>query len=165
MYTGDALAVRIAHDEHRRLYDYWQTKAPPGKLPARKDIDPLDIPGMLPRIALIDVLREAEGVTFRYRLAGTEIVERAGRDPTGRRFDELYRGDYLVNAVNTYSHIVEAAAPHLSERTFPLVEGKEFLRYDRLILPLAADGRTVDMLILLIAVIEHRRDDRPSANR
>jgi hypothetical protein len=164
MYTGDALATRIVHDEQRRLYDYWQSKASPSKLPARKDIDPLDIPGMLPRIALIDVLREAEGVTFRYRLAGTEIVERAGRDPTGKRFDELYCGDYLTNALNTYARIVEAPAPHLSERTFPLVEGKEFLRYDRLILPLAADGRTVDMLILLIAVIEHRRDVWLSAN-
>lgn len=159
MTAPGAFAERIKHGEQRDLYAYWSAKAPPDGLPARRHIDPLDIPALLPRIALIDVLREPAGMFFRYRLAGTEIVERAGRDPTGRRFEELYEGDYLQQALDTYRQIVEAGVPHLSERTFPFIRGREFMRYDRLILPLADDGRTVDMLILLIAVLEQGRGE------
>lgn len=157
--SGDPLAGRIKHEEHRQLYAYWSHKAPADGLPARRHIDPLDVPALLPRIALVDVLREPSGISFRYRLAGTEIVERSGRDPTGRRFEELYEGDYLDQALNTYRRIVESGLPHLSERVFPLVRGREFMRYDRLILPLAEDGHTVDMLMLLIAVTEQGRQD------
>ena len=154
--TAD-IAESIRHPDHDWMFQYWRGKAPKGGgLPSRQDIDPIDFPRLLPRIALIEVLREG-GLNFRYRLAGTEIVDRAGRDPTGKRFDELYEGSYLTTAIETYRRIADHGEPYLSERTFPLVAGREFLRYDRLILPLASDGRTVDMLLLLIVVLAQNR--------
>jgi hypothetical protein len=42
---------------------------------------------------------------------------------------------------------------------YPLVPGREYMSYDRLLLPLAADGVTVDMVMLLIVVLEHRSID------
>jgi len=151
---------RLVHDEHKAMYRYWMSKRPaPDRLPARRDIDPLDFPAALPRVALIDVLDEAGGVHFVYRLAGTEIAERAGRDPTGKRFDDLYGGEYLDAALTLYREIAAKGEPHLSERVFPRIEGREFLRYDRMILPLAADGATVDMLLLVISALQSLRDD------
>jgi len=149
------VADTIRHDDHRWMYDYWDGRRRGGLLPGRGDIDPLDFPRLLPRIALIDVIQEAPAPHFRYRLAGTEITIHAARDPTGKRFDALYEGDYLTTALKTYRDILDAGTPHLSERVFPMFEGREFLRYDRLILPLARDGREIDMLLLLIVILQH----------
>ena len=151
--------LELRHDDQRALYDYWRARHRGGRLPARGDIDPADLRRLLPRLALIDVLREGDDLAFRYRLTGTEIVNRAGRDPTGKRFDELYRGDYLQTANTTYRQVVDTGRPHTSDRVYPLVPGREYMSYDRLLLPLAADGVTVDMVMLLIVVLEHRSID------
>ena len=153
------LRARITNPEQSAFFDYWLARFKPVGLPARSDLDPLDFPSLLPRIALIDVLREPAGLAFRYRLAGTEIANRARRDPTGKRFDELYEGDYLAQAQAVYEEIAQSGLPHLSDRTYLVQNGREALDYHRLILPLASDGRTVDMLALLIAVIDQRRLD------
>jgi hypothetical protein len=152
--------LELRHDDQRTLYDYWRARQRSGRLPARADIDPADLRHLLPRLALIDVLREDHDLAFRYRLTGTEIVNRAGRDPTGKRFEELYSGDYLQTAHATYRQVVDTGRPHTSDRVYPLVPGREYMRYDRLLLPLAGDGVTVDMVMLLIIVLEHSRVDR-----
>jgi hypothetical protein len=159
--TGQDATLDLRHHDHRTLFDYWRARFHGDRLPGRSDIDPADLRSLLPRLALIDVLREPSGLAFRYRLTGTEIVNRAGRDPTGKRFDELYRGDYLQTANETYRQVVESARPHTSDRVYPLVPGREYMRYDRLLLPLASDGTTVDMVMLLVVVLEHRRLDTP----
>ena len=152
-------APDLRHEDHRVLYAYWQDRRQGDRLPARADIDPSDLRHLLPRLALIDVLREDAGLAFRYRLTGTEIVNRAGRDPTGKRFDELYQGDYLHTANETYRQVVDSGQPHTSDRIYPLVPGREYMSYDRLLLPLAGDGVTVDMVMLLIVVLEQRSID------
>ncbi|GAB4365650.1 MAG: hypothetical protein Kow00114_23020 [Kiloniellaceae bacterium] len=145
----------LSHPEHVWLYDYWQAHRPAGGVPARRDIDPTEFPKrMLPRLAVIAVEAGAAGYRYRYRLAGTEIVSRAGRDPTGKTFEELYQGDYLTSAVGLYDELRKSAQPHFSQRVYPIGDGESFLRYDRLILPLAADHRTVDQFLLLIVVVE-----------
>src|SRR3546814_12327327 len=55
----------------RRLYDYWCGRCPEGALPARRDIDPLDIPDLLPNLFLLDVIGDAEDFVF--RLAGPPV--------------------------------------------------------------------------------------------
>ncbi|WP_156092670.1 PAS domain-containing protein [Rhodovibrio salinarum] len=151
--------LELRHDEHRQLYDYWRSKRQGDRLPSRADINPADLRFLLPRLALIDVLREHDNLTFRHRLTGTEIVARSGRDPTGKRFEELYRGEYLQTALATYREVVETGRPNTSDRVYPLLPGRDYMRYDRLLLPLAADGVTVDMVMTLIVMLEHRRTD------
>jgi hypothetical protein len=145
----------LSHADHLWLYDYWRQRKPAAGLPARRDIDPTDFPKrILPRMAVIAV-EAAEGTCrYRYRLAGTEIARRAGRDPTGKTFEELYQGDYLESAKALYDGLRASGRPHFSQRTYPLADGEGYLRYDRLILPLAADGQTVDQFLLLIVVLE-----------
>ena len=144
----------LSHPEHVWLHDYWQARRAAGALPARWDIDPTEFPAkILPRLAIIAVEPGAV-VQYRYRLAGTEIVSRAGRDPTGKTFEDLYQGDYLAGAHALYEELRQSAEPHFSQRLYPIGDNESFLRYDRLILPLAADGRTVDQFLLLIVVVE-----------
>ena len=76
------------------------------------------------------------------------------------RFDALYKGDYLTEALATYRALVKDPRPFYSRRTYPLFDGREHLEYARLILPLARDGEHVDMLWLVTAdLFRVERDD------
>ncbi len=156
-YTAEAAPLSaLSHPDHIWLFEYWRARKPEGGLPGRNDIDPADFPKLLPRVAMIAVEAADGGFRYRYRLAGTEIVSRAGRDPTGKTFDELYEGDYLKSARALYDELRVSKEPHFSERVFPIGDGESFLRYDRLILPLAGDHQKVDKFLLLIVVVEQR---------
>lgn len=158
-YASDVADLdAIEHPDHKALHDHWYTTKPEGGLPSRDSFDPADFGAMLPRIAVIEPIETvdpggAAGRSFRYRLAGTEIVERAGRDPTGKTFDELYTGIYLDTARQTYEQILTMRAPHFSQRVFPIGDGESELRYDRLILPFARDHQTIDSFLLCIVVV------------
>lgn len=160
-YPSDAVSLeRLSHPDHLDLYRYWLARKPPDGLPHRRDFDPVDVPRLLPRLALIAAEPEGARFRYRYRLAGTEIVSRAGRDPTGKTFEDLYRDDYLASANALYDSLRQSGAPHLSQRVFPIGDGVGFLRYDRLILPFAADRITADLFLLLIVVVEQSEPPR-----
>lgn len=129
----------------REFFEYWLAKAPPGRIPGRQHLDPMDIPHLLPGIVLFDVIREGGRLRFRWRLIGTAVAEAVGRDHTGRFIDEVISTKYdALHAA--LSGIVRTGRPHFwrteikaSERAFRMIE--------RLALPLASDGETVDMMI------------------
>jgi len=159
-YSADVADMSgLSHPDHRDLMDAWLRLKPASGLPLKEQLDPTVFPRLLPRLAVIEAVRTDgpgdEGITFRYRLAGTEIVRRAGRDPTGRTFSELYEGDYLASARATYLDLMQRRAPHFSQRVFPIGEDGGEMRYDRLILPFSSDGETADFFLLLIVVISH----------
>lgn len=175
-YASDVAGLHaVRHPDHRVLLDFWYASKPADGLPSRDGFDPGTFRTMLPRIAVIEpcLVRDGRPVadnienagpdvsepvpaerSFRYRLAGTEIAERAGRDPTGKTFDELYSGVYLETAKQTYEGILVSRAPHFSQRVFPIGDGTSELRYDRLILPFAKDGEIIDSFLLCIVVVE-----------
>ena len=57
---------------------YWDSIRHGKSMPGRQDIDPGDIPAMLPFVFLVDVVDE--GDDFRYRLVGTDIVRNTKMD-------------------------------------------------------------------------------------
>jgi hypothetical protein len=64
----------------RDLLTYWRDRHVDGRPPSRRQIDPpIEIPELLPNLM---ILTPAEG-GFRVRIAGSELVRRAGRDNTG----------------------------------------------------------------------------------
>jgi hypothetical protein len=48
-------------------------------MPARRDLDPGDIPALLPYLMIVDKVDDG----FRYRLVGTATAREIGHDPTG----------------------------------------------------------------------------------
>jgi hypothetical protein len=131
----------------RELFDYWLSKTPPGRLPGRQHIDPLEIPHLLPGVALFDVLRNGTALRFRWRLLGTALVDAIGDDYTGRFVDEVGLLTIKYEAVHrVFSEIVHDKKPNYWET--PLTRGgRDFICLQRLALPLAGDGNTVDMII------------------
>jgi len=129
----------------RDFFEYWRSKAPPGRLPGRQHLDPLDIPRLLPHIAMFDVVRNAGVPRFRFRLMGTGVVQLMGDDYTGRWVDETMAPDVYANLHAAFSRVC-AGQPHYWERLLPYPK-RDFVGHRRLALPLAGDGSTVDMII------------------
>lgn len=67
------------------LRAYWLSKQREGALPRRQDIDPGEIRGLLPDLALVESIEA--GRFFRFRLIGTSAERRLGGIATGRTFD------------------------------------------------------------------------------
>jgi hypothetical protein len=140
----------------RRFHDYWLSKCRPGRLPARADIDPVEIPDLLPWIMLIDPVAGPDGTRFRMRLIGTGLVARAGRDATGNFYDELFSKRDVARFAAIYNEVIRSGRPHHfhSDVDINRLEGREHIRYERLLCPLASDGKTVDMLVAIVAFLD-----------
>jgi|TARA_R110002072_G_scaffold36053_27_gene106224 hypothetical protein len=133
--------------------NYWRAKIHLGRLPGRHDIDPLEFPKLLPRIGLVDVLRNDQAVdhplVYRARLLGTEITAHFGRDVTGKVGQQLYDNAYLRQIEAIYGQVVADGVPLLCLCQVPIKDGGGMTTYSRLIAPLAANGEDVDMLLSL----------------
>jgi hypothetical protein len=130
----------------RRFYDYWQGKRRGDRLPGRQDIDPLEIPDLLPHISMVDVVGQGDAMRFRFRLVGTANVEIAGREHTGAFIEDIFAPDDAARVRETYREMVATKEPHYWLTTLT-VRGNPPVRYARLMVPLASDGETVDMLM------------------
>jgi PAS domain len=130
------------------LYRHWRSIHPSGGgLPGRRHFDPLDVARLLPWIWLIDVARQP--LRFRYRLLGTRQVAALGGEATGRWIDERY-ADFRSSA--TYPLFVAAAeegAASYHRGPPDLILAQICLMSEQLLLPLAGDGRRVDMLLAI----------------
>jgi hypothetical protein len=77
-----AFRAQVILREQRDLYGYWRACAGSRPIPSRYDIDPVDIPQLLP---CLSILEAAQGLkSLRYRLAGTRVHEIYGTEITGR---------------------------------------------------------------------------------
>ncbi|HUL05827.1 MAG TPA: PAS domain-containing protein [Candidatus Acidoferrum sp.] len=124
------------------FYGYWRRKGAGRVMPGRADIDPLDIPRLLPNVFLMDVVPGTPR-RFRFRLVGTRIAELEG-EMTDRFLDEFVPG---AAGTAMARHYDETAEGRISARHETLHWRKrEYINYDVLLLPLSSDGETVDML-------------------
>lgn len=133
---------------HGAAYSYWLARRPgPGLVPSRQDIDPLEMPrSLLPWINLIEVHRKDGSLSYRHRLVGTGIVDMRNRDGTGRWFEELYDQARRARAHRVLDQVVRDAQPRILEDDLGNT-GRSYRTLQSLVLPLAADGVTIDMLM------------------
>jgi hypothetical protein len=125
------------------FYEYWLRKGAGRAMPARADIDPLDIPQLLANVFLIDVVPGTPR-RFRFRLVGTRITELEG-EMTTRFLDEFVPGAAGTAMARHYEDTVEGRI-YLRHETLHWRK-RDYINYDVLLLPLSSDGRTVDMLL------------------
>ena len=143
MSAGDLPNLRI-----RRLLDYWKQKWSRGTLPGRQHIDPLDLPDLLSNMILIDVCRDTAPMQFRFRLCGTEIVRITGRDLTGMTLDEALPDGYRDYIRFLDELVVSEKTPVFSRTLFHDKANFANAETSRILLPLAMDGETVDMILV-----------------
>lgn len=124
--------------------DYWEAKRGGRSLPARRDLDPVDIPRLLPFVTLADI--EPEPFRVRYRLAGTMVVETTGMEITGRYLDELAPPHVLASYHAIYRRCCEHFAPSYASVDWEFTADRRG-SYEIGAFPLSSDGARVDMVL------------------
>ncbi|WPZ32839.1 PAS domain-containing protein [Thalassobaculum sp. OXR-137] len=151
--SGERMQSPIVRD----AYAYWAGKRRGCLLPARADIDPVDIPRLLPHVSLVE--REAATGRYRYRLFGSALVEILGREPTGKYLDEIYP-DFESSESRRYrDQVFEMGKPSHRIGRPSLRFPKDFVSVERLYLPLAEDGRRVNMVMGVLVSSMDTLDD------
>jgi hypothetical protein len=138
-------APSIRHPKLQQLYAYWDARRGARNMPARADIDPLDMMFVIGNIILVDVLAETP-LRFRIRLHGTNLVQRVGYELTGKMLDDLPVNDFRRLAQQSFTEAVTTATPLAGYRD-RVIDGR-LARYETVILPMSGDGERVDMLLI-----------------
>jgi hypothetical protein len=135
----------IAEPALRQLFDYWKAKCNGRRYPARADIDPAEMRYAVGNIMLVDVERAAS-LRFRIRLHGSNLLVHHGGELTGKMMDELPDTERRKLVIQTFTDVAITGEPQSVCRAFVL--DKRNARYESVILPLSADGISVNMLLV-----------------
>jgi hypothetical protein len=139
-------------DDLRAVYAYWKSKAGNRRMPARADIDPIDLVPYLPSIMLVDVHAPSQGepalARYVYRLVGTREVEMRGSDPTGKPVATHCYGGMRDLALQNYDTVIRTRAPVLDCNEDDIQIHDRYEDLDCIFLPLSSDGERVDMVLV-----------------
>jgi len=136
-------ASEIADPILSRLYAYWDGKRGDRKCPLRCELDPVDIPRLLPNVFLVSVRSLPFDLVF--RLAGTAITDCNGGNITGMRMLEMpstVAGDLYRQSARA----ARSGCPVLVSGP-ARTRADAYRRVDHLILPLGSTPGVIDMLI------------------
>ncbi|MEP0708963.1 PAS domain-containing protein [Parvibaculum sp.] len=126
------------------LISYWERKRGARRMPAPSDIDPVEIPRLMPWITIADVTYHP--LDFRYRLVGTRIVEMGGIDRTGQSLREGHEGERLEERLAALENLLAGKGPvALGGRLDWL--GRGYRKFQCVHLPLSDDDETVTRLV------------------
>jgi len=134
----------IQEAQLRDLFEYWDEKRRDRRMPLRSEVDPAEIPSLLPHMMLVDTAETLSD--FRYRLFGTSVCQGFGHDRTGERFGDLPQIDNYDAVYEGYWLTYTTGEPQY----FPgriVSEQKDYISYSRLTLPLSEVGAAVDMIL------------------
>ncbi len=138
------------------IHAYWQAKRGNRRMPARRDIDMVEIDrNVLPYLALHDVEHPAcptlPPVRFRYRLVGTELVNIIGADVTHRYLDEVATPGRLRHIEEWLAACVTTGEPMTLDMPLGFPD-RDYRGARRIVLPLSEDGMRPDILLSCMAV-------------
>lgn len=141
------LVSKAKHPAIRMALDHWvqQRRQAQRLLPGRQHIDPVQMAGFLPHVVLFDIVRTGVHCRFRHRLVGTHVEDIFGRDLTGMFIEHCNELDRFADVYSRYTAVADDKVAAYGVAPSPVNQGR-LLRYEHLTLPLATDGRDVDML-------------------
>jgi hypothetical protein len=147
--SADVPAILASNPILSALWIYWRSKSGCRSMPRRADIDPTEIPQLLPNLQLVERI---DG-RFRYRLCGSAIVAAYGRELTGRFVDEVIPRERLAIAEMHYTTVYETRRAIFVRNKYTTTKSIDLIA-SRCILPLSEDDRSVTML-LMAQTFEH----------
>lgn len=146
----------INHPLLAEVFTYWRNLAAGRSMPLARDVDPIDIPRQaLGYVFLVDVERQQANLRFKVRLAGSQAVEQAGFDPTGRYGEEVPGSEPVAARL---TRAVEGKRAYVAD--VPLTwSSRNYKRYLTLVCPLAEadvpEGEVPTVARLLAVVLFH----------
>lgn len=146
---SDARERALADPKIGKIYRYWLDKCAAGHLPARRDIDPVDLSDCLSVLMILETVDG--GDDFRIRLAGSQVEEAHGRSLKGCLISELVpHGDELTVIMARLRAIVATQKPDFRSGSLAAI-GRGYIAFERVALPLAEDGLRVSHLLCCYA--------------
>jgi hypothetical protein len=134
----------------RALAAYWNGKRLGRAMPPRAAIHPEEMVPWLPNLMLLDVIGDLP--RFRVRLFGTGLVHAYGGEITGRWMDECDLNSVTAQLVEQMIEVVRNGAPNVVHARYTKVHDGRYLDYERIALPLSADGKRVNMILCGYAI-------------
>ena len=141
---------RIKSDVVRGFYETWDALRLGRPAPARSDFLPEIFAPWWPDMFLVDIAIEGEKPVFTYRLVGSGLEDRLGRGLGGRSAASTVADhemdNWLGSRERAYQTCFETMSPvhhYLRLKTDNGTPGE----FERLLLPLSNDGRTVAQLL------------------
>lgn len=133
MNDVQSFSETLADPVLRAVYAYWRGLCRSlGRLPRRREIDPVDLPAaVLPRAMIL--VREPSG-RFRCDLAGTKLREMHNSRMAGVYLDEMMPSDPASVRYSIYARALGDPCAAYCRLRFA-VPGREFVASDRLYLP------------------------------
>ncbi len=128
----------------RQLYSDWDQRRRGREMPARADFDPLDLKYCMGNLSLIDVAQNPP--RYRFRLHASTVAQGMGFDLTGKSLDAMPDTEYRRMVTDHYDEVLAARKPVAKYRNRQMVD-QRILYCEVLVLPLSADGKTIDMLM------------------
>ncbi len=130
-----------------KLHALWETRRGGRAVPARRDLDVLDLREWLGWLTVMDLVDG--GTDFIYRIFGTSQAAQIGLDLTGRRASTCpeVTPSFLANL----RQAAAARRPIYGTRVIEISARGYAYRWQRLILPLSRQGEDVDTFMILAA--------------
>ena len=142
-------APAAAARAHEELFAYWSSLRSDGGLPGRADLNPELIKRHLPLISLIEVNPSGD---YRLRLAGTGLFSIYGGEITGRDLSQVYTPAMLDYWCTELGKVVQDRQPGVGLHDLSW-RGVDDMSLLWLRLPLASNGKDVDMILGYDAVV------------
>jgi hypothetical protein len=128
----------------QQLHRDWDARRRGRDLPARSDFDPLDLKYVVGNLSLIDVAHDP--LRYRFRIHGSNVAQGMGFDLTGKSLDALPDRQYRQLVEEHFTEVVAGRRPVAKYRN-RLMTDQRIWHCEVLVLPLSADGKTIDMLM------------------
>lgn len=156
MADAPAASAPRPHAKVHEVIAHWRELAPgPGLLPGRQHFEPMRVPKLLPNLWLLDVVAGTPR-RFRYRLLGTRLVEAGIPGRPGEFIDEPGPHADAAAVRRLFEAVADGREPNWSIGR-PILRHSTFVeRIERVSMPMAADGHTVDLILNL--TLFHRTD-------
>jgi len=127
---------------------YWERQRGGRAMPRRADLNPADIPRLLPNLRLTEVIDG--GARFRYRLVGTAIVTAYGREHTGRFLHDVLSGERRSFVEGLYRMVCAGKRP-VYARTYYIGPWELPVLTSRVMVPLSENDADVNLVMTAIS--------------
>lgn len=110
-------------------------------MPSWQQIDPIEIPRVLPIVLVADVTPGG----LRVRLLGTDTTAVFGEEMRGKLINEFQLGDFMSNWLEAFARLVKTGIPTSAVGRFS--NGTSRFNIEVVLLPLSDDGLLVSHIL------------------
>lgn len=142
----------------RAFAETWQARIPPGlTIPSRQAFAPETLVEYLPYLLIVEM--DETHQRYRNRLIGTEVVARAGRDTTGKWFDEIYSEATQYGHHRAHQWVLQHRQPLRVYGTMAYVD-RGYMAVESVVVPMSVSRPDdIEQFMICVAYGDPQKDD------